>query len=163
MRFEGYGPGDSAILVDSLTGDSGRAAAAIRAAFLGHGGRPGAPGSVSYLFREVGRLVFRGGAAQDSLAGAAWDAGAEDVVTGRDGVVEVWTDPVELEAVRSRLAQAGFEPVSSAVTWRTARTVHLAGPAAERMGRLLEALERLDDVQSIYTNAEVAGEVLESV
>ncbi len=160
---EGYGPGDAAVWVACVTDDPERTAAEVRAAFLRHGGWPGAPGSVAYLFKEVGRLVFPAGSRSDPLIRLAWDAGAEDVIIGRDGVVEVRTDPWELESVRSQLERAGFTAFESGVTRRAAETVSLEGSAVEHMRELIEALGRINGVQHIYTNAEVAGEVLESV
>lgn len=163
VRFEGYGPGDSAVLVDCLSDDPGRTAGAVRGAFLSHGGHPGAPGSVAYLFHEVGRLEYPPGARLDSRLRLAWHAGAEDVVVSQDGAVEVLTDPIELEAVRSRLARAGCEAAASEVTCRASIRVELSGAAAAEMTGLLRALGSLHDVRSIYTNAEVAGELLASV
>lgn len=163
VRYEGYGPGDAAVLVDCATDDREQTAAAVRAAFLAAGGRLGATGSVAYLFKEVGRLVYPAGPRAGALIGLASAAGAEEVSRDERGAVEIRTDPVELEGVRSRLAAEGFTAVVSEVTWRAAIPVHLDAGAAQRMTQLLDALERLDDVQSIYTNAEVAGEVLASV
>ena len=161
--YEGYGPGDTAVWVDCLTDDPPRTAAAVRDAFRRHGGWLGAPGSVGYLFREVGRLVFAANSRSDALVRLAWEAGAEDVMTGRNGVVEIYTDPLELEAVRTALEGAGFAPIEQALVRRTAATVPLMGQAAEEMRRLLDALRRIGGVQHVYTNAEVAGELLESI
>lgn len=163
VRFEGYGPGDSAVIVDCLTADRERAAAAVRGAFLGHGGYPGATGSVAYLFKDVGRLVYPAGARLDIRPELVWEAGAEDVSVGREGSVEVLTDPAELEAVRASLARAGFEPLASEVTCRASVKVELSGEEAAEMAGLLRALESLEDVRSVYTNAEMAGELLASV
>jgi transcriptional/translational regulatory protein YebC/TACO1 len=163
IRHEGYGPADAAVLVDCLTDDRERTAGAVRSAFLASGGRLGAAGSVAYLFNEVGRLVYAAGSGVDSLLGLAWAAGAEDVMQDVRGTVEVRTDPIELESVEWRLAAAGFTAAVREVTWRAAVSVPLEGAPAEQMTRLIDALERLDDVQSIYTNAEVAGEVLASI
>jgi|GEM_PF-2198675 len=160
---EGYGPGDAAVLVDCLTDEPRGTAAAVRSAFFRHGGLPAAPGAVRYLFQEVGRLVFPADARSESLVRLAWEAGAEDVLIGRDGAVEVRTDPIELEAVRSRLERAGFTAAVSAVTQRAATTVSLEGSAADQMKELIAALRRIDGVRRIYTNAEVAGEILESI
>lgn len=161
--YEGYGPGDAAVWVDGLTDEPQRLAAAVRDAFRRHGGRPGAPGSVSYLFREVGRLVFAQDSRSEALVRLAWHAGAEDVLRGRSGVVEIYTDPLELEALRTALAGAGFTCTKEELTRCTAVRVPLEGRAAEEMRALLEALRRIGGVQRVYTNAEVAGELLESV
>ncbi len=163
VRFEGYGPGDSAVMVDCLTDNRDRTASEVRATLLSHGGHPGAAGSVGYLFKEVGRLTYAAGTPLESRLGLAWEAGAEDVVVGRKGSVEVLTDPAELEAVRSRLIRAGCEPMASEMTYRASVTVELSGEAAAEMMGLLRALGSLGDVRSIYTNAEVAGELLAGV
>jgi transcriptional/translational regulatory protein YebC/TACO1 len=160
---EGYGPGGSALLACWVADDPVRAAAAVRATLRRHGGWPGAPGSVGYLFNEVGRLAFRGGTeSPEALLHLAWQAGAEDVILSRGGTIEVRTDPDELEAVRLRLERAGFAPIASGVTRRAAQSVPLDGAAAEQMIQLVEALGRVEGVRRIYTNAEVAGEVLAS-
>ncbi|MGH8229748.1 MAG: YebC/PmpR family DNA-binding transcriptional regulator [Steroidobacteraceae bacterium] len=163
VRYEGYGPGDSAVMVDCRTPDRDRAAAAVRAALASHGGYLGAQGSVGYLFREVGRLEYGSAAALASHTELAWEAGAEDVAVRPDGSVELLTDPSELGAVRARLGLAGCEARASKVTYRACVTVQLAAAEAARMARLLRALESLEDVRSVYTNAEVAGELLESI
>jgi transcriptional/translational regulatory protein YebC/TACO1 len=163
VRFEGYGPRDCAVIVDCLTDDRDRTAAAVRGAFLSHGGHPGAAGSVAYLFKQVGRLVYPARARLDSHPGLAWEAGAEDVSVRRDGSVEVLTDPAELEAVRSSLAQASGEPIARGLTCRASVGVELSGEEAAELARLLRALESLEDVRSVYTNAETAGELLASV
>ncbi len=163
VRFEGYGPGDSAVMIDCLTDDRDRTASAVRAALVSHGGQLGAAGSVGYLFKDVGRLTYSAGTRLESRLGVAWEAGAEDIVASRNGSVEVLTDPAELEAVRSRLAGAGCEPIASEVTYRASVTVELSGEAAAEMVGLLRALGSLQDVRSIYTNAEVAGELLAGV
>ena len=163
VRYEGYGPGDSAVLVDCLTGDPERTATAVRQVFLHHGGRPGAAGSVAYLFKEVGRLAYPASAGLGSRLGCVWEAGAEDVVVGPDGSVEVLTDPLEIDGVRSKLALLGHEAAAMEVTYRSSAKVALGAEDAARTVRLLRALERLDGVRSVYTNAENAGELLASV
>lgn len=161
--YEGYGPGEAAVLVDCLTDDPQSTAAAVRDALVCHGGWPGAPGSVGYLFRDVGRLMFPAGPRSEALVRLAWEAGAEDVMTGRRGVVEIYTDPLELEAVRTTLEGSGFTSAGHELTRRAATTVPLEGSAAEEMRALLDALRRVGGVRRIYTNAEVAGELLESI
>jgi transcriptional/translational regulatory protein YebC/TACO1 len=163
VRFEGYGPGDCAVMVCCRTADRERTKVEVRRAFLSHGGRPGAKGSVAYLFKEVGLLEYASGAHPELLAGSAWKAGAEEVVLSAKGSIQVLTDPVELQAVRSSLEEAGYQARRSEVTCRAAATVQLAGAEATEMVRLFQALESLEGVQAIYTNAEVAGEVLASV
>ncbi|MGH8218162.1 MAG: YebC/PmpR family DNA-binding transcriptional regulator [Steroidobacteraceae bacterium] len=161
--FEGYGPGEAAVWVDCLTDGPRRIAAEVRAAFLRHGGRLGAPGSVGYLFREVGRLVIPADSRPEALIRLASEAGAEDVMTGRGGMAEVYTDPLELEAVRTTLERAGFTSALHELTRRTAVRVPLEGSAVEEMRALLGELRGVGGVQRIYTNAEAAGELLESV
>ncbi len=163
VRYEGYGPGDSAVMVDCLTEDPDRTASAVRGAFLSHGGHPGAPGSVAYLFNEVGRLEYPPGARLGRRLDLAWQAGAEDAIVRGDGSVEVLTDPTELETVRSSLARAGCEAAAGEVTCRASLTAELSGAAAAEMTGLLRALGSLKGVRSVYTNAEVAGELLAGV
>lgn len=150
-------------MVECLTADPARAAAAVREAFMNHGGHLGAAGSVAYLFKEVGRLVYPRGAGLGLRLNLIWDAGAEDVVVCRDGSVEVLTDPLELDEVRSRLAPAASEPPVASVTYQSAVKVRLSTAQAASLAQLRRALGKLDGVRSIYTNAENADELLESI
>lgn len=163
VRYEGYGPGDSAVIVDCLTGDPERTGAAVRAAFLSHGGRLGAAGSVAYLFKKVGRLAYPPAAGLGSRLDLLWEAGAEDIVVGRDGSVEVLTDPAELDDVRSRLASVAAAAAEAELTYRAPVRAEVSAPQAAQMAGLLKALGELEGVRGIYTNAENAGELLESV
>jgi transcriptional/translational regulatory protein YebC/TACO1 len=163
VLYEGYGPGESAVIVDCRIDDRERTRVQLRHAFSSHGGRLGATGSVAYLFKEVGLLEFPPAARSESFAALAWQAGAEEVVVNRKGSVEVLTDPVELEAVRAALAQAGHSAVKSERTCRAAAAVKLAGATAVEMWGLFRALAAVEGVQAIYTNAEIAGEVLAKV
>ncbi len=163
MRFEGYGPGDSAVMVECHTADRARMKAEVRRALLGHGGRLGATGSVAYLFKQVGLLEFPPTQQPERLAGLAWKAGAEEVVSAAKGSMRVLTDPLELGAVRSSLEEAGFPAGRSEVTCRAAATVPLAGAPATEMVQLFQALRALEGVEAVYTNAEIAGEVLAGV
>jgi len=163
VRYEGYGPGDSAVVVDVRADDPERMRAELRRTFASHGGRLGAAGSVGYLFKEVGLLEYSCGADCQALAQWAWGAGAEEVTVDARGSAQVLTDPLELVAVRASLAAAGYQPAKSGVTCRSAATVKLAGAAATQMQRLFRALESLEGIEAIYTNAEVAGEVVASV
>lgn len=163
VRFEAYGPEDCALLVDCLTEDRARSRALLRQVLYRHGGYLGAPGSVGYLFNEVGLLIFAPGVAPAPLVRAGWHAGAEDVVVSADGTVEVLTDPNELGAVRARLTRAGFTPVHGAVTARAAASRELQGSAASELLALLGELRALPEVRSVYTNAEVASELLAGV
>jgi transcriptional/translational regulatory protein YebC/TACO1 len=163
VRYEAYGPSDSAVVVDCRTDDRERMRAELRRIFASHGGRLGATGSVAYLFKEVGLLEYPCGGRCEPLADLAWKAGAEEVAVSGKGSAQVLTDPTELAAVRSSLAVAGYQPVKSEVTCRAAATVKLVGAPATQMMQLFQALESLEGVEAIYTNAEIAGEVLASV
>ena len=160
VRYEGYGPGGAAIMVDCLTDDRSSVAGRIRAAFVQHGGQLGAQGSVSYLFNTVGLLTYPPGTDHEQLMRVALEAGAEDVVPHPDQSVEVLADPLEFDAVRAMLIHSGFRPASAAVTQRAASSVELCGESAERMAQLLVALEDLDEVKDIYSNVEIPDEVL---
>jgi transcriptional/translational regulatory protein YebC/TACO1 len=159
-RFEGYGPGGAAVIVDCRTDNPNRTVAELRHVFTKYGGSLGAPGSVAYLFKPVGRVSYASATDLAGLRRLAFDAGAEDIVVGRAGSIEVLTDPWELAAVRARLCAAGFAPVESDVTERASLAVPLAGAAAYSMRRLQAALRELEDVQGVYSNAEIPDEVV---
>lgn len=163
VRYEGYGPGDCAVLVECLTQDRERTAQSLRERFARHGGWLGASGSVDYLFNEVGLLTFPPGTAAELLVRSAWQAGAEDVIVSADGSIAVLTDPPELPGVRARLARAGFVAHDATVTRRSATRVELQGVEAARLLALLDELRSLREVRSVHTNAEVAGELLASL
>jgi len=162
IRCEAYGPGGAALIVDCRTDSRDRTIARVRQVVLAHGGLPGARGSVSYLFNEVGRLVFAPGADAGRLTGVAVQAGAEDVVPAGapQSSLEVLTDPIDFETVRVALQAAGFVPISAQVTYRASITVPIEGEAAVAMLHLIEALKDLNDVENVYTNAEIPDEVL---
>jgi YebC/PmpR family DNA-binding regulatory protein len=160
VRFEGYGPGGAAVLVECVTGDRGRTGAAVRRTFVQHGGRLGADGSVSYLFNTVGLMVYPPGTDEERLMQVALEAGAEDVVPNADRSMEVLADPLELDTVRSVLTHHGFAPASAEVTQRAATSMELTGEPAELMVHLLDALEQLDEVRNVYSNVEISDEVL---
>lgn len=162
-RFEGYGPGGAAVMVDSLTDNLTRTSVDVRDAFMRHGGHLGADGSVSYLFNKVGLMTFPPGTDVERLIEVALHAGAEDVVPNEDGSVEVLADPTEFDAVRAIITAGGFTPATAEVTQRAATPVRVSGEAGEQMAGLLEALEDLDDVQSVYSNVEISDEVLARV
>lgn len=157
IRCEAYGPSGAALIVDCRTDSRHRTIAQVREVLRAHGGHLGARGSVSYLFNQVGRLVFPPGTNAARLAGAAVQAGAEDVVPAS---LEVLTDPIDFETVRQALQTAGFVPSSAQVTHRASITVPLDGEAAVSMLHLIEALKALNDVENVYTNAEIPVEVL---
>jgi transcriptional/translational regulatory protein YebC/TACO1 len=160
VRFEGYGPGGAAVVVECLTDDRGRVGAQVRRAFLEHGGNLGADGSVSYLFNTVGLMTYPPGTDEERLMQAALEAGAEDVVPGGDRSMEVLADPAELETVRAVLTHHGFAPQTAEVTQRAATSLALSGDSAELMVQLLEALQGLDEVRDVYSNVEIDAEVL---
>jgi len=163
VRYEGYGPGGAAVLVECRTDNRSRTVADLRRAFSRNGGNLGAAGSVAYLFNEVGLMTYPPGTDAARLRACALAAGAEDVVHRDDGSVEVLTDPVELEDVRTQLASSGFTPRNADVTQRAAIPAPLDGAAAEAMVNLLGTLEHLDDVENVYSNAQVPDEVLARV
>jgi YebC/PmpR family DNA-binding regulatory protein len=160
VRYEGYGPGGAAVLVECLTDDRSRIGAVIRRAFVQHGGQLGADGSVSYLFNTVGLMTYPPGTDEERLMQVALEAGAEDVVANADTSVEVLADPVEFAAVRALLMHHGFAPATAEVTRRAATSLELTGETAWAMVHLLEALEDLDEVRHVYSNVEISGDVL---
>jgi YebC/PmpR family DNA-binding regulatory protein len=160
VRYEGYGPGGAAVVVDSVTDDRSRTTSEVRDTFTKYGGNLGAQGSVSYLFHQVGLMTFPSGTDEGRLMQVALEAGAEDVVPNADGSIEVLADPVEFETVLAILTGRGFAPATAEVTERASIASPLSGEAAEMMVRLLEALEDLDDVRDVYSNAEISDEVL---
>jgi transcriptional/translational regulatory protein YebC/TACO1 len=155
VRFEGYGPGGAKLIVECVSGDRNRLAVAVRRAFLQHGGRLGATGSVSYLFNSVGLLAYPPGIDARQLTRLALEAGAEDVLTNADTSVEVLTDPLEFATVHALMTAGGFAPEIAQVTWRAASTLELGGGAAAEMLQLVDALESLDEVCEVYSNADL--------
>jgi YebC/PmpR family DNA-binding regulatory protein len=153
IRYEGYGIGGAAIIVDTMTDNRVRTVADVRHAFSKHGGNMGTEGSVSFQFRNLGQLVFAPGADEEKIMEVALEAGADDVITDDEGAVEVLTPPSEFEAVRNALEAAGFKPEVAEVTMRPENTVDLDEEGAAKMQKLLDALEDLDDVQDVYHNA----------
>jgi YebC/PmpR family DNA-binding regulatory protein len=155
IRYEGYGIGGAAIIVDCMTDNRVRTVAEVRHAFSKYGGNLGTEGSVAFQFRHVGQLVFAPGSSEDKVMEAALEAGAEDVITDDDGAIEVLTAPAEFEAVRNALEKAGLKPEVAEVTMRAENTIELSGEDAQRMQKLLDVIEDLDDVQDVYHNAEI--------
>lgn len=160
VRYEGYGPGGAAVIVECLTGDRTRMGAEVRRAFLQHGGHLGANGSVSYLFNTVGLMTYPPGTDEERLIQVALEAGAEDVVPNTDRSMEVLADPSELDTVRAVLTHHGFAPATAEVTQRAATSMELNGEPAELMVQLLETLAGLDEVRNVYSNVEISDEVL---
>lgn len=153
IRYEGYGIGGAAIIVDTMTDNRVRTVAEVRHAFGKHGGNMGTEGSVAFQFKHCGQLVFAPGTSEDKVMEVALEAGAEDVLTDDDGAIEVLTAPGDFEAVRDALEAAGLKPEVAEVTMRAENTIELAGEEAAKMQKLLDALEDLDDVQDVYHNA----------
>lgn len=156
IRYEGYGIGGAAIIVDCMTDNRVRTVAEVRHAFSKYGGNLGTEGSVAFQFKHVGQFVFAPGTPEDKLMDVALEAGAEDVITDDDGAIEVLCGPGEFEAVKAALEAAGFQPEIAEVTMRAENTVALSGDDAQRMQKLLDVIEDLDDVQEVYHNAEIA-------
>ena len=155
VRYEGYGIGGAAIIVDCMTDNRVRTVAEVRHAFSKYGGNLGTDGSVAFQFQHCGQIVFAPGTSEDKVMEVALEAGAEDVIADDDGAVEVLTAPADFEAVRDALQAAGLVPELAEVTMRPGNTVELAGEDAQRMRKLLDVLEDLDDVQAVYHNAEM--------
>ena len=153
IRYEGYGIGGAAIVVDTMTDNKVRTVAEVRHAFSKYGGSMGTEGSVAFQFKHVGQLILAPGTSEDKVMEVALDAGAEDVVTGDDGAIEVLTAPGDFEKVKDALEAAGLTPEVAGVTMRPENTIELSGEDAARMQRLLDVLEDLDDTQDIYHNA----------
>ena len=153
IRYEGYGIGGAAIIIDTMTDNKVRTVAEVRHVFSKYGGNLGAEGSVAFQFKHCGQLVYAPGTSEDKLMEAALDAGAEDVVTDEDGAIEVLTAPGDFEQVKNALEAAGLKPEVAEVTMRAGNMVELAGDEAARMQKLLDMLEDLDDVQEVFHNA----------
>jgi YebC/PmpR family DNA-binding regulatory protein len=157
IRYEGYGIGGAAIIVDCMTDNRVRTVAEVRHAFSKYGGNLGTEGSVAFQFRHVGQFVFAPGTPEDAVMEAALEAGADDVITDADGAIEVICDPAAFEPVQAALAKAGLKPELAEVTMRPENTVELSGEDGQRMQKLLDVIEDLDDVQALYHNAEISS------
>ncbi|MEY4318228.1 MAG: hypothetical protein RI902_2036 [Pseudomonadota bacterium] len=153
IRYEGYGIGGAAIIVDTMTDNKVRTVAEVRHAFSKHGGNLGTEGSVAFQFKHCGQLVFAPGSNEDQIMEIALENGADDVITDDDGAIEVITPPAEFEAVKNALEAAGLKPEVAEVTMRAENTIELAGDDAAKMQKILDVLEDLDDVQEVYHNA----------
>ena len=155
IRYEGYGIGGAAIIVDTMTDNRVRTVAEVRHVFSKYGGNLGAEGSVAFQFRHCGQIVLAPGASEDRVMEVALEAGADDVLTDADGAIEVLTAPAAFEAVRNALDAAGLRPELAEVTMRPENTVALDGEDAAKMQKLLDMIEDLDDVQAVFHNAEL--------
>ncbi|MDR0250822.1 MAG: YebC/PmpR family DNA-binding transcriptional regulator [Burkholderiales bacterium] len=159
IRYEGYGPSGAAVIVDCMTDNRTRTVADVRHAFSKHGGNLGTEGSVAFLFKHCGQIVFEPGADENAIMEAAIAAGADDVTTNDDGSLEVITDPYAFLNVKDALIAAGLQPAFAEVTMTPSTTVEMSGDDAVKMQKLLDALEALDDVQDVYTSVEFGDEV----
>jgi YebC/PmpR family DNA-binding regulatory protein len=155
IRYEGYGMGGAAVMVDCLTDNRARTVADVRHAFAKHGGNLGTDGSVAFLFRHCGQFLFAPGTSEEKVMEAALEAGADDVITNDDGSIEVICEPGSFAGVNAGLAQAGLKPEVAEVTMKATTEAVLAGEDGARMRKLLDALDDLDDVQNVYTTAVV--------
>lgn len=158
IRYEGYGINGAAVIVDCMTDNKTRTVADVRHAFTKFGGNLGTDGSVSFLFKHCGQMFFAPGTDEDALMEVALDADAEDVESHDDGSIEVLTGPHDFADVKQRLEAAGFKPEMAEVVMKPATEVGFTGDDAVRMQKLLDALEDLDDVQEVYTNAVIGEE-----
>jgi YebC/PmpR family DNA-binding regulatory protein len=156
IRYEGYGIGGAALIVDCMTDNRVRTVAEVRHAFSKYGGNLGTEGSVAFQFTHCGQFVFAPGVSEDKLMEVALEAGADDVVVGDDGSIEVLCPPAAFEAVQEALKAAKLEPEIAEVTMRAATPIELAGEDAQRMQKLIDVLEDLDDVQDVFHNAVIA-------
>ena len=156
IRYEGYGIGGAAVIVDCMTDNRTRTVAEVRHAFSKHGGNLGTDGSVAFMFKHCGQLILAPGTSEDKVMEVALDAGAEDVITTEDGAIEVLCAPNDFQSLKDALEAAGLKPELAEITMRAATDSALAGEDGVKMQKLLDALEGLDDVQEIYTNAVIS-------
>jgi YebC/PmpR family DNA-binding regulatory protein len=155
IRYEGYGIGGAAIIIDTMTDNKVRTVAEVRHAFSKYGGNMGSEGAVAFQFKHCGQLIFAPGTSEDKVMEIALEAGADDVITDDDGAVEVLTPPHDFEAVKNALEAAGLVAEIAGVTMRAENTVELTGDEAARMQKLLDVIEDLDDVQDVFHNASI--------
>jgi YebC/PmpR family DNA-binding regulatory protein len=160
IRYEGYGPGGVAVMVDCMTDNRNRTASDVRHAFTKYGGNLGTDGSVAYLFAKQGIISFQPGTDEDRLMEAALEAGADDVVSNDDGSFDVITSPDEYAAVKDALTDAGFDTAMGEVTFNASTSAELDRDTAERLLKMVEMLEDLDDVQEVYHNADISDAIL---
>lgn len=163
IRYEGYGPGGTALIVDCMTDNRNRTVSDVRHAFTKNGGNLGTDGSVAFLFNKLGILSYPAGSDEDAIMEAALEAGAEDVVTNDDGSIDVTTSPEEFMNVKEAMITAGFEPEDAEVTEKATTAAEVDLKDAESIIKLIDMLEDLDDVQNVYTNADFSDEVMEQL
>ena len=157
LRYEGYGINGAAVMVDCMTDNKTRTVADVRHAFTKYGGNLGTDGSVAFMFKHCGQMIFAPGTNEDALMEVALNAGAEDIINNDDGSIEVITGPYDFVEVKQQLEAAGFKPEMAEVTMKADSEVLFQGDDAIKMQKLLDALEDLDDVQEVYTSAEIEG------
>jgi YebC/PmpR family DNA-binding regulatory protein len=155
IRYEGYGIGGAAIMVDTMTDNKVRTVADVRHCFSKHGGNMGTEGSVAFQFKHCGQILLAPGADETKVMEIALEAGADDVITDDEGGIEVLTSPQDFEAVKNALEAAGFKPEIAEVTMRSDNSIALTGDDAAKMQKLLDMIEEIDDVQNVYHNAEI--------
>jgi YebC/PmpR family DNA-binding regulatory protein len=160
IRYEGYGPGGVAVMVDCMTDNRNRTVAEVRHAFTKAGGNLGTDGSVAYQFTKTGVLTYPAGSDEDRIMEAALEAGAHDVISNDDGSIDVLTEPEQFVDIKEAMMAANLEPEQAEVTMRAANSTPLGLDDAEKMVRLLDRLEDLDDVQNVYSNADISEEIL---
>jgi YebC/PmpR family DNA-binding regulatory protein len=160
IRYEGYGIGGAAIIIDTMTDNKVRTVAEVRHALSKHGGNMGTEGSVAFQFKHCGQLIFAPGTDEDKVMEVALEAGAEDVITDDDGALEVLTAYADFEKVKNALEAAGLVPEVAGVTMRAENPIELSGDDAVRMQKLLDVIEELDDTQEVYHNAQFDSEAL---
>ena len=163
IRYEGYGPGGVAVMVDCMTDNRNRTVADVRHAFSKCGGNLGTDGSVAFLFTKVGQLSYAAGSDEDRIMEAALESGAEDVVTNDDGSIDVLTKPEEFSEVKEAMSASELKPEQAEVTMRATTNTVLGLDEAGKMVRLLDSLEDLDDVQNVYSNADIPEAVMEQL
>jgi YebC/PmpR family DNA-binding regulatory protein len=160
ILYEGYGPGGVAVMVECMTDNRNRTVAEVRHAFTKFGGNLGADGSVAYLFTKVGLFTLAAGIDEDAVMETAIEAGADDVVVDTDGTIEVLTDPADFEAVQKALAEAGHAVEEAEIAQRASLSTELDESGASSMIKMLDVLEDLDDVQNVFSNADIPDEIL---
>ncbi|MFM8340848.1 MAG: YebC/PmpR family DNA-binding transcriptional regulator [Methylomonas sp.] len=163
VRYEGYGPGGTAVMVNCLTDNRNRTVADVRHAFSKAGGNLGTDGSVAYLFRKLGIISFAAEVNEDSLMEAAMEAGAEDVLQHEDGSWELFTSAEDFEAVKTAIIASGFQPENAEITMHADTKTELNADDAEKMLKLIDRLEDLDDVQDVYSNADISDDIMASL
>ena len=160
LRYEGYGPGGTAVIVDCMTDNRNRTASEVRHAFTKHGGNLGTDGSVAYMFTKQGVISFAPGCDEDAVMEVALEAGAEDVISNDDGSVDVITDPEMMSDVRDSMAAGGLEPDNAEVTFTASTNAELNRDDAEKLLKMIDMLEDLDDVQEVYSNADISDDIM---